>query len=103
MEINGVHYVAKPTLNLSAIHSEGKCFPENADGHIVSPIYSVDPNYRAKVLAWAEANPKRLPTWLIHDLSVMRRTKPSSAGQNSTEGSKPSTQPTETEADETRR
>ena len=102
MEINGVRYVAKPTLNLLAIHAEGKDFPCNAEGQIVSPLHSPDLTYRQRVLAWAEANPKRIPVWLIHDLSVMRR-KPTSAGQNSTEGSKPSTQPTETEADETRR
>ena len=91
-------------MNLDRVNTEGKCFPENADGHIVSPIYSVDPSYRARLIAWAEdpANRGRVPTWLVHDLSVMRR-KPTSAGQNSTEGSKPSTQPTETEADETRR
>ena len=102
MEINGVRYVAKPTLNLLAIHAEGKDFPCNAEGQIVSPLHSPDLTYRQRVFRWADENPTRLPTWLIHDLSVMRRTKPSSLGQNSTAALQQSTQPTGTDADETR-
>jgi hypothetical protein len=56
-------------------HAEGKHFPENRDRHIVSPLYTPDAEYRARLIAFAEdpANVGRVPTWLINDLARLRR------------------------------
>jgi len=77
IELNGVRYVAKPILNVLELQAQNRSVPLNADGHIVSPLCSPDPSYRAKLIAFADdpANRGRVPIWLINDLARMRSAK----------------------------
>ena len=54
------------------INAEGKNFPVNNEGFIVSPRYTPSPEYRERVVEWVRANPDRIPAWLKADMELMR-------------------------------
>jgi hypothetical protein len=58
--------------DIAKIHAEGKGFPVNADGHIVSPRYTASETYRAALREWVRANPDKIPDWLKADMQILR-------------------------------